>query len=623
MYPTTVFELVDNSAIVKQTTTENIDLVQLLATTCQKGPEDLRLVSGDIFYKLYGTEISMAKHGQPLLQAANVIDNGGALLIKRLVSDDATLANLAVFARVIKTETQKTDAQGNLLYIDHVSGNETTDNDASNDPAMKVTCTIKYECQAAVGTKTISEQYTIMQAKLDEGKTVATEFLYPLFIIADNGRGASQKRIKISPEYADSKYKNCMKYRLEVIENNTILETLKFTFDPNYIENNLNKSLQSVLKAGSYQLTCKVFEKETELFIDKVAEMTGLDSSYLLQNDIFFGKTKSNQATIENLTIDLEKGFNLSYVYGIDLTEGSNGKLGNYPFGTQEYTNLAVDFFSGKVTPAIYDLYNTPIDLIVDANYPKPVKKAIEDLVIFREDCLYMRDSGIGLHSLEEVVNFNADTGKSKFISPYHLAYNVIDPYTKKEVTVTVGYSLSRLMIEHFKSGRNRPIAGSLHSMVIPEAIENTINYNPSVTPTMDEKTALEDVRVNYAAYYNNMLTLETFYTTLNDMTQLSYANNILAIQEVMKAIRKKCPMVRYSFITGDDLSIYEKDVNAVITKYAANFESIEMQYVEDADMIDNKVYYAVINVRFKNFVQSEKFKIIALPTTTSSTTAS
>ena len=93
MRPDTIIQYVDQSTITKIPTELVTAPNYLVASSCEKGPEDIREVYGQDFYKLYGTEISFAKHGQPLVQAAHVIDNGGRLIFKRVVADDAALAN--------------------------------------------------------------------------------------------------------------------------------------------------------------------------------------------------------------------------------------------------------------------------------------------------------------------------------------------------------------------------------------------------------------------------------------------------------------------------------------------------------------------------------------------------
>lgn len=107
---------------------------------------------------------------------------------------------------------------------------------------------------------------------------------------------------------------------------------------------------------------------------------------------------------------------------------------------------------------------------------------------------------------------------------------------------------------------------------------------------------------------------MNTQYTSQTIYTQLSFVNNVLAIQEIVKAIRTLCPKIRYSFLDGEDLSRYKKDVqNMIIDRYKVNFASLSIDYVENALYDRNKIIYAVIQVKLRDFVQTEKFKIIAI----------
>ena len=72
--------------------------VFLTAAAFDRGPEKITTVYGTDFYRLYGSSINFDKYGQAGIQAANIINNGGELLIKRVVADDATLANAVVVA---------------------------------------------------------------------------------------------------------------------------------------------------------------------------------------------------------------------------------------------------------------------------------------------------------------------------------------------------------------------------------------------------------------------------------------------------------------------------------------------------------------------------------------------
>ena len=608
MYPTAIFELIDQSQAAALQATEVVQPLFMLGFSSDKGPEDLRVVKGNTFFKLYGDDISFAKHGQPLLQAANIINNGGTLLAKRVVADDAMLANIAVLAKVKSEEVQKTNAKGELLYEDNITHEETTVAE-SNTPIMITVAKVKYETVSVENSKNIETIKTEVERKLN---STGPEFVYPLFILSDNGRGLSNKRFKISPDYNTSKYADYMTYVFSTIEKNKVAESFTFSINPDVIEAGVNRSLENVIKITSNQLKCKLFESNLYAFIEKVAEISTNLSTDLINSDILFGRDRRGNL-LPSIVVDLDEGANLSYSYGLSLENGNNGVFGVAPIGTEEYKEKLVELFDGTFSNEIYDLDNYKIDLVVDANYPQEVKRAIEGFANFREDFMYLRDMGTNVKTLEEIISTNIENSKDTFSATYCTSYDIIDPYTKKQIRVTIGYSLCRLLIEHFKNGRNRPLAGQLHNMTIPEAIEGTINFLPKITPSYNQKETLYETRINYASYFDNVLTLETLFTSQEKDTQFSYINNILAIQEVIKATRSRCPKTRYTFIDGDDLEKYREDVESVLNKYTNNFLSLKMVYTKDETMLANKIFYASLEVQFRNFVQTEYFKIYAL----------
>lgn len=611
MYPTSIFEIIDNSDSPAIAATETVQPLFMLGFSSEKGPEDLRLVKGSIFNKLYGDDISFAKHGQPLLQAALIASNGGTILAKRVVAEDSTLANIAVIAKVKSKEVQKTNALGEPLYTDSDTEQETTESDG-NTPIMITVADIVYECKSVENAKNLETIKTAIERDTDLEGTLNSTFVYPLFILADNGRGVSNKRFKISPDYNTSKYADYMTYVFSTIEKNKTVESFTFTMNPDVIEAGANKAIDNVIKTSSNQLVAKLFEANLYAFIEKVAEISKNTVEYCVNNDLLFGRDKRGNL-MPSVNVDLDGGANLSYSYGINLENGTNGEFGTAPFGTEAYKQQLVELFNGTFSNEIYDVDNYKIDLIVDANYPDDVKRAIESFADFREDLVYIRDMGLGVKTIDEIIANNAQNTASKYCATYHTSYDIIDPYTKKQIGVTIGYSLTRLLIDHFKNGRNRPLAGQLYNMVIPEAIEGTVNFLPKVTPAYDQKETLYEARINYASYFDGVLTLETLFTSQEKDSQFSYINNVLAIQEVVKAIRTRCPKTRYSFIDGEDLEKYKEDVETVLNKYSNNFLQLKMVYTKDEAMLSNKIFYASLQVQFRNFVQTEYFKIYAL----------
>lgn len=599
------YEIIDNSTTPVIPKIESQMPLFLAAFSADKGPEEMMIVNRDNFFNLFGTDKNYyIKHGQPLLQAATIVESGGTLLAKRVVAEDATLANITIVAKVTEKEEQKRNEEGQLIYVDS-DGHETTEA-SGNTSVMIKKCVIKYEPVYTASAKNIHE--VVINAE-DQAKD--SEF--PIFTITDNGRGLSKKKIRISPNYTDSRKKEYMKYSIDIIEDNEILETIPFCFDPDISESNENRSLQNVINKFSNQLKCRLYEDQVFGLLEKVASITGESVDYYKNNDILFGKERK-AIPMANIEIDLTSDENnLSYIYGLELKEGSNGEFGEAPFGKTQYNKALVNFFNGKFDDKIYDLDNYKLDLIVDANYPAEVKREIERLVTFREDLFYIRDLGIGLKNIDDILAADAESLKNKFCATYLTSYDIIDPYTRKQVPVTIGYTLAKLLIRHFDNGRTRPLAGELYGMVLSDAIEGTVNFIPKVTPSYDQKEQLLEARINYASYFDNKLVLETLFTSQELQTQFSYINNVLAVQEIVKALRTRCPKTRYSFIDGEDLETYKEDVNMVLSKYTSNFKTLKMTYLQDQTMVSNNIFYAAIEVTFRNFVQTEYFKIYAL----------
>lgn len=611
-YPRTIFEINDQSAIPEVVKTPLDKPLYFMAVASPKGKEEITKVKGEDFYKKFGDEnsIDFDKYGQPLLQAEAIIKEGGTLLLKRVVAEDATLANVAIIARVRNEQSQKMNADGQPLYKTP-AGEETTTPDG-NSPIMENRIVVKYECQTTSNAKKISTIKNSVYSLLD---TTASggEYVYPLFILTDVGRGVSLKRISVHPNYQDPKYLGYMKYQLSITENNKQLEVIDFTMNPDIIEKGNNLSLESMVSKYSEQIECVSFDREIKMMISKIAELSGKSLKECMNQDLLFGKDMANpSANLDWINID-ESGVNLTHVYGIDLDSGSNGEFGDYPINTPAYETQLVKFFNGSFSSDIYDLDNYKIDLVIDANYPAAVKREIEKLVTFREDGFYIRDLGLHLETLDDIIEADKASLKNRYCATYGISYDIIDPHTKKQIPVTVGYTLSKLLVSHFDNGRSRPLAGQLYDMVLSDAVEDTINFVPKKTPNRDEKQELANANINYAAYYDGVLTLETFFTSQLERTQLSYVNNVLALQEVLKAVRTKCPKTRYSFLNGNDLEKYKTDVQEVLDNYSANFKSLTMEYIEDTTMVANKVFYAAIKVQFRDFVQTEYFKIYAI----------
>lgn len=619
MYVGTIIEFDDQSEVSSLPIADvRTQPLYLSLFTSDKGPEEWTELSGEDWFTAYGKTISFAKHGQPLLQAAMSINAGARLLSKRLVASDATLANLSIVATISK-QTTTTYSNGTVVVADEED--EVIIPDGVTVESTNTTASIKYE---GVSVADITENnpqliYDSVVAGLTDGQ-------YLLFTITDNGRGESNKRFTITPNYRLSRSKDYIEYAIAVSENGINLESMTFSPIPHLVVDSSNHSLQSVIETNSKQLRCIQHDDGLNAFIEKLAEICGCTVTDIEAADFMFGFNNKGVA-LSNISVDAS-GLNLQNVYGQALLNGSNGAFGSRPIDPAnelEYVKqaeIALGSNSEEVFDTlIYDHDRYKIDLCIDANYPDGVKRAIESLVIYREDFTYLRDYGLNLTTLDMIQLYSQElSNKSKFIADYCTSYDIIDPYSKKQISVTIGYSLARLMVEHLNAGRVLPACGIKHGMIIDEAIKGTLNFAPVVCPEPlgNQKEAMEEMRVNYATYIGEDLVIETEYTSQEKYTQFSFLNNILATQEVVRAIRTRCPVIRYSFIDGEDLERYKADIEDVIARYTSNFKTIEFSYVNDPVYVNNKIFYAALKVAFRDFIQTEWFKVTAISVTES-----
>lgn len=612
-YPGTIDNWIDQSGIQAQ---EAADItprpLMLAAAAFDRGPEKLTRVYGADFYKLYGYYIDYEKYGQAAIQCANIINNGGELLLKRVVAEDATLANIVVVAKVTSSRVQKTDADGNPLYVDPVSGKETTSAGDNNEKVMINVASIKYELVTVTGKKRLDEvveEATRSFVQDDETQT----FTYPIMVIVDNGRGESTKRFNIIPQYQISKTQNFMLYKFKYLGSEDLdAESVYFSVVPGVMY--LNKSM-AIEMACTEMLQCraKSIEKSIDAFYNKVAEITGFDLDELHKYDLLFGKDNKGNA-VQGISYD-DNGIDLSAEIGFGLESGSNGVFGDTPILTDEYEKALKDVFNGTFDEDIYNLDLYKIDACVDANYPYEVKKAIYELAKFRKDFYFFGDLGLEIETFSDAQNKMYEMPRDKFTGWYGQSYQILNPFTKRNIDVTIGYSIARMVIPHLVNRTHTPYCGILFNWTIPEAIEGTINFTPKITPTVNQKTLADDLRLNYASVLNNVLTLETEFTSQEELTQLSFINNVTAIQKIIKTVRDRCPSFRYSFISTTDLQSYKKEVNRIIATFTGWFESLEFVYVQDDIMRANKIFEASLKVKHKDFVQSEILNIYTLGT--------
>ncbi len=643
-YPQTKFTIEDNSDIsaISVASADEIDRPvygQVFASP--KGFEEWQTeIMGQTFFDIYGEKPSFSAYGQPLVQAGEIARAGGRLTTKRVVAPDSTLANLLVYAELYKATVQKYDTSGNPIFID-VDGNETID-PTKADPnhgingcatAQKAQIALKVTPYGNGSSSSIGNNMSMYRTAIQtDSKYPATASngiageidlngnvtvsalsvgaVYPLFMIADSGRGESAKTFRIYADTSARRPVDYVRYILVIYDGGIAKETMAFTLNPDVVESNTNISIENVIRTKSNQVRAIAFEAQTKLFAQNTAYIAGEEYAEYINHDILFGLDTYGAAETKIVIDSTSADFDATT--GLALLGGSNGSFGSTPLVTAHdlYNAQVIAAFDGTFSDEIYDLDNFRVDVVFDANYDDPVKRKIEEWVEFREDVFYFRDMHTGLTTLDAIKTANSSNLASRLCATYENSWDVIDTYTRKQITVTATYNLAILFVNHYLNGQTRPFCGLLYKIKFPEVVEGTVNFTPKNTPSEDQKQIIDDLRINYAGYYSGVLVMETEYTSQEKYTQLSWINNVLTLQGLIRDIRKQCPKIRYNFLDSDSLEKYTADVQTVIDKHTTDFASIEMTYVDNNVYEQNKIFYAEIKVQMKNFIQSEYFKI-------------
>ena len=600
--PMTKVNWIDQSAIEVPQQIASVDNRPLffVVSSFDKGTEDLTVISGQDFYNMYGVPL-FSRHGQNGIQAQRIINAGGRLLVKRVCATDATLANLVLYVTVTTTQTQKVDSEGHPIYLDE-DGNETTQ--VTDNPVMISNTKLKWSATSFANCKKYSEIKTQAMALLNESTGV-----YPLFIYTENGRGLSAKSVRITPNYQVSKGLGFTMYSLKVYEGSSIIENQSVAFNPDAQFTGINYGIDN---STCYQVKAEVIPEVFTAYMNKLSTALDMDATVLSTYDMIFGYDYKGN-TIEGLSLDAES-VDLNALSGISLASGNNGTFGTSPAGTQAWTEAIRKVFAGEDTDKVWDVDTYKIAAIFDANFPQSIKDAISNFVTWREDCFFFRDLGTGLESFSDISTaYKKNTVRNKFIGDYATSYTVKDPNTGKNIEVTMNYDMCACVVRGFNGGINNPLAGTYNGYVLDSPIEGTINFSPIITPAVNQKEAFEDLRLNYAIFQEGVCVVQSEYTSQDAYTELSYINNVMAIQEVIRDLRTSCPANRYRLVDGTDLTEYAIACNHVLEKHIGKFYVLEFEYTEDPMLSMQKIFYASIRFAFNQFANTEVLDVYAL----------
>lgn len=492
------------------------------------------------------------------------------------------------------------------------------------------------------------------------------------FSFIDNGRGGSiVKSVRFVPDYNLSRNLNTVFYNFEVYEGGTRKEYNTVTVDPSVF---LDNKPYRLYKDDYLQIDTYAYEDQFDLLVDDIYNALNPDGQaeviskkQIRSMDLLFGYTNRGEVS-DLIKVSYAGGttpFNATY--GTSLAEGEDkwshkdietGEtvegFSNYVHDTADKIDpddpnsediksvyrydpalieLMINFYHGDIDDLIYDVDAYRLFGVADANFPVRLKQAITEYVVFRNDCFFFRDlmiveddSYFNILSRDQLLK-DEDTTVSGNSLPFYqtfmyadycTTYEIIDPETRIRERVTMMYDLVSCLTRAYINAPFNPNAGTYNGYILESALPGSLNFIPLKTPRVNYKQSMEDAKINYATYEdNNNLVVQSLYTKNKIYSQLSYINNVLAMQEIGRRIAMACPAIRYSLqLSGDDVTEYAKIISGVLENYISSFDTLEFVYTGDTIHVQQKIFYGTIQFSFANWYQTEIFDLIANPTT-------
>jgi hypothetical protein len=405
-----------------------------------------------------------------------------------------------------------------------------------------------------------------------------------LFSLAYLGRGAWGDNIRfriLSNASADkeNQYKNYILEIYEFDEGMTKKEDYAFAISPDAEYSGISIFVDALTDDpddGSDLIKFISYPEGFEKIIN-VYNSINDESIYTMDNfDFFFGVSKFDREEIPQYNI-IPGIDNISVldIMGIPLKGGYDGTF-EPATATKPSTleRLYVNAYSGAIDPMIKSKNKYPTNLILDANFPIPVKQLIAALATIRTDCVAILDCGVGITTKGSVLTYvksNLDAYVSNRVQTVEAyAGKVKDPYNGKIVTVTGTYGLASGYPIHFQNNgaKHVPLAGNIYGNIVG-FIRNTIYplFDEDIDAMMMDD--LVENNINFARINARQNVIRAIQNTRQiKLSALSDVNNVFVLLDIKRDCEILCATYEYNFMEPTDIARFNTDAEMMLSGY-------------------------------------------------------
>jgi len=524
-------------------------------------------------------------HGQGYYNVLSWLRNGGQVRGMRITAKDATYANVLIMAKVAVFDKQKTDSKGNPLYIDAVTGQETT-TASGNVPIKEKKAEVKLFAEKYDNLRDVNDDIEILMKEKYDDSNAADGIIFPLYLFVSKGRGefGNAYRIRLTPSPSRDKETVYRNYSFELFNNENGLQRVEVplnisTFPDARSVYSRSEYIEDVLKRNIFPINTFAIEDSFYQMAEMLRPVVQQEhpEAEIKPEEIDFLFFRNRDTTNYKHITTAKDSINLSLYEGYPLAAGDDGAFKRSNRDRQIAINeRLIDAFDGKIDKTILDRKRNPANVALDANYPLEVKQAMINWRYLRDDLPLYLDAGMS-HTILDLKTWRQTelTVNSYGVTIMAQNFMTYDEYTGKDIPVTMTYLVANTMPAHFASyGNHIPLAGDfvkLNQYIIPNSVR------PAVAEDAD-KSDLYELRLNYLEEEYGEITFGTQLSSQSKDSQLLDMNNVHTLYDIKRDVEMLSPKFRYKpNETEEDL----KEFNRMLDMRLAKYRDFKCKFIE------------------------------------------
>ena len=540
-----------------------------------------------------------AKYGQPLMMPIAELASGNAnVWCMRIMPEDAAIAN-SVLTAYYKADTE------NSKFL--VKFKESHVENVFTEKAL--------EAAASVNT--------------EEADTLDGWTAVPLGYFMSVGSGicgnAYRWRITSNVDWEKDYTKKIFSFEILTTEQGITREATYNGSVVTSVDMEENLFINDVLfdkEDGSYHVNINIFEDAVaEIYEAYKSFCSGLVGDTALEAyvpaldefDIFFGNKVGDPedhythyevvgSETDPTCIDVDSAT------GVALAGGTDGAFASEDFEAKE-TELLVKAFTGELDKLILSPKRIQASVLLDANYPYEVKKALAKLAIARDDAMLYLDCGTDISSFSMDVMRNLKNNytavfNNRIISKESQHYVTKDPHTKKKATVTTTYFIASNIVNHFDNfGTHTPFVKGYAQL--SDYVKNSLE--PSVE--IFENTLKETLYTNRFNYFEsigeNLFQRSTQNTSQLINSDLLEESNMHILFEMKRIVEDDAYNNTYNFTSKDDRARFQQKEEAKFASWVGSkVQSFKIRFDVNEWESERGILHCYIEVQFRNITK-------------------